>query len=121
MLTTNALMASQRAIIPVQSEYLAFRGLKQLIQIVEKVKKKGNPKLKIKVLRTMHQKRTIHSQEIVEELDKVFGDQIYSTIIKRTIKFAESALAGAPILIYDKRSEGAQAYRQLAQEVLQDE
>jgi len=123
LLTTNALMASERAIIPVQSEYLAFRGLKPLTDIVEKVRQKGNPELEIKVLRTMHQKRTIHSQEVVEELEKIFGKekQIYQTVIKRTIKFAESAVKGVPILIYDKRSEGAIAYRQLAQEILQEQ
>lgn len=121
LLTTNALMASDRAIIPVQCEYLAFRGLKQLNKIIYKVRKKGNPELRAKILRTMHDLRTIHSREIVEELEKVFGDQIYKTIIKRTIKFADSAVAGVPILIYDKRSEGAEAYRQLAKEILQEQ
>jgi chromosome partitioning protein len=121
VLTTNALIAAQRVIIPVQSEYLALRGLKQLNRIIAKVRKKGNPELKPKILRTMHDPRTTHSSEIVEELERHFGDQVYKTIIKRTIKFADSALAGEPILIYANKSEGADAYRQLAREVLEDD
>ncbi len=121
VLTTNALMAAKSVIVPVQSEYLALRGLRQLNTIISKVKKKGNPELKVKILRTMHDLRTTHTREIVEELERAFVDQIYQTVIKRTIKFADSALAGVPILIYAKRSEGAEAYRQLAREVLQDD
>jgi len=120
VLTTNALIAAERVIIPVQSEYLALRGLEQLNRIISKVRKKGNPNLKVKILRTMHDLRTTHTREVVEELERVFKSQIYQTIIKRTIKFADSALAGEPILIYAKRSEGAEAYRQLAKEVLED-
>ena len=112
---------NSRVIIPVQSEYLALRGLKQLNRIIAKVRKKGNPELKPKILRTMHDPRTTHSSEIVEELERLFGDQVYKTIIKRTIKFADSALAGEPILIYANKSEGADAYRQLAREVLEDD
>ena len=121
VLTTNALMAAKRVIVPVQSEYLALRGLRQLNTIISKVKKKGNPELKIKILRTMHDLRTTHTREVVEELERAFVDQIYQTVIKRTIKFADSALAGEPIIIYAKRSEGAEAYRQLAREVLKDD
>ena len=69
----------------------------------------------------MHDRRTSHTKEIVDELEKVFGDQIYQTVIKRTIKFADSTVAGEPILTYAKRSEGAEAYRQLAREVLHDD
>lgn len=121
VLTTNALMAANRVIVPVQSEYLATRGLKQLNRIISKVKKKGNPELRVKILRTMHDRRTSHTKEVIEELARAFGDQIYQTVIKRTIKFADSTLAGEPILTYAKRSEGAEAYRQLAREVLQDD
>ena len=121
VLTTNALMATKRVIVPVQSEYLALRGLRQLNRIISKVRKKGNPELEVKILRTMHDLRTSHTREVVEELERVSGDQIYQTVIKRAIKFADSALAGEPILTYAKRSEGAEAYRQLAREVLQDD
>jgi chromosome partitioning protein len=118
ILTTNALMAAEQVIIPVQSEYLALRGLKQLHDIIHKVRKKGNPILMAKILRTMHNPRTIHSQEVAEEIKNIFGSQVYEAIIKRTIKFADSTLAGEPILIYAKDSDAAHAYRSLAREVL---
>ena len=121
VLTTNALMAVQRLIVPVQSEFLAMKGLKLLYGIISKVKRKGNPDLKVKILRTMHDRRTSHTREVVEELEKVFPDQIYQSVINRTIKFADAALAGEPIIIYAKRSEAAEAYRQLAREVLNDD
>ncbi len=118
ILTTNALMAAEQVIVPVQSEYLALRGLKQLHDIINKVRKKGNPILRTKILRTMHNPRTIHSQEVAEEVKKIFGNQVYESIIKRTIKFADSTLAGEPILLYAKDSDAAHAYRSLAKEVL---
>lgn len=121
VLTTNALMAADRIITPVQTEYLALRGLKQLNRIISKVKKKGNPNLQVKILRTMHDVRTLHSREVVEELVKVFPGQVYEAVIKRTVKFADSTLAGESILSYAKNSEGAMAYRKLAEEVLKDD
>lgn len=121
VLTTNALIAAELVIVPVQAEYLAMRGLKHLNSIIQKVRKKANPRLKTKILRTMHSKRTLHSQEVVQEIEKVFGDQAYRTIIKRTVKFADSTLAGEPILSYAEGSEAAMAYRELTNEVLQDE
>lgn len=121
VLTTNALIAAQRVIVPVQTEYLALRGFKQLQKIIQKVQRKGNPNLQAKILRTMHDARTIHSTEVVEELKNIFSGQVYEAIIKRTIKFADSSLAGQPILIYAKDSEGALAYRNLAKEVLEDD
>ncbi len=121
ILTTNGLMAAQTVIIPVQSEYLALKGLKELNRVISKIRKKGNPDLKIRILRTMHDARSSHTKEVIEELEKIFGDQVYQSVIKRTIKFADSALAGKPIILYAKSSEGAEAYRQLTQEVLKDE
>jgi len=66
----------------------------------------------------MHQTRTIHSTDVVEEVKKVFGAKVYNSIIKRTIKFADSSVAGEPVLNYDKNSEAANAYRELAKEVI---
>jgi chromosome partitioning protein len=120
VLTTNSLMAAHQVMVPVQTEYLALRGLAQLQRIIQKVQKKGNPGLQVKILRTMHISRTVHSTEIVEELKQAFGAQVYETVIKRTIKFAEASRAGLPLLQFARESEGAQAYRQLAQEVLSD-
>ncbi|RXG65853.1 ParA family protein [Candidatus Atribacteria bacterium 1244-E10-H5-B2] len=80
-----------------------------------------NLKLNIRILRTMHQMRTIHSADVVEEIKKVFGVKVYDSIIKRTIKFADSSVAGEPLLIYAKKSEVADAYRELAKEVTQND
>jgi len=118
VLTTNALMASHKVIVPVQTEYLALRSLKQLNHVISKVKKKGNPELTVKILRTMHQAHTVHSQEAAGELQEIFAGHIYTTIIKRTIKFAEASVAGEPILSYLPKSPGAASYRELAKEVL---
>lgn len=120
VLTTNALIAADKVIIPVQTEYLALRGIKHLNKIISKVKRKGNSNLTLRILRTMHDIRTLHTKEVAEELAKVFPAQIYKTIIKRTIKFADAALAGESILSYAKESEAAAAYRNLAKEVLKD-
>ncbi len=121
VLTTNSLMAAHKVMVPVQTEYLALRGLTQLQRIIRKVQKKGNPGLQVKFLRTMHISRTLHATEVLAELQRVFGAQLYDTVIKRTIKFPEASRAGQPLLRYAKDSEGAQAYRRLAQEVLADD
>lgn len=86
--------------------------------MVNKVKKKGNPGLSVKILRTMHQAHTVHSQEAAEELEEIFASHIYTTIIRRTIKFAEASVAGEPIVSYLPKSPGAVSYRELAKEVL---
>jgi chromosome partitioning protein len=113
-------MAAHQVIVPVQTEYLALRGLTQLQRIIQKVQKKGNPGLEVKILRTMHISRTVHSTEVVAELKQAFGAQVYETVIKRTIRFAEASRVGKPLLQFARDSEGAQAYRHLAQEVLAD-
>jgi len=118
VLTVNGLVAAQTVIIPLQCEYLAMRGLRQLNKVIEKIRSKVNPKLTTRILRTMHQTRTIHSTDVVEEVKKVFGGKVYNSIIKRTIKFADSSVAGEPVLIYAKNSEAANAYRELAKEVV---
>lgn len=119
LLTMNALVAAHLVIVPVQSEYLAMRGLKQLMQIIEKVKRKRNPELIYRVLRTMSDSRTLHSREVNEELEQVLGAEIvFEAVIKRTIRFPDSTLDGRPLLIFDAASEGSQGYRELTKEVL---
>jgi chromosome partitioning protein len=120
VLTTNGLMAAHQLIVPVQTEFLALRGLTQLQRIIAKVQKKGNPSLAVKILRTMHISRTLHSTEVLAELERAFGAQVYETVIKRTIKFPEASRAGKTLLTFARDSEGAQAYRRLAQEVMAD-
>lgn len=116
VLTTNALVAAQTVIVPLQCEYLAMRALKQLQKIIAKIRKKANPDLQVRILRTMYA-RTSHSREIFEEIARVGGEQVLKTYIKRTIKFADATTEGNPILTYDSSSEVANAYRQLAKEI----
>ncbi|MCJ7783833.1 MAG: ParA family protein [Desulfobacterales bacterium] len=118
VLTANALVASELAIIPLQTEYLAMKGLKQLNKVIDKVRKRTNPNIQTKILRTMFDKRTLHGKEVLEEIKNVFKDKVFEPVISRTIKFADSSVAGEPILLYDKESEPANAYRQLAKEIL---
>lgn len=121
ILTVNALVASERAIVPVQAEFLAFRALKPLQKVIEKVRTNlGNPSLQVKILRVMHDARTIHTTEVSEELKKIFKGEVYRAVIKRTIKFADASTAGMTILEYASQSEGAESYRQLTAEVLKD-
>lgn len=120
VLTVNALVAAEVVIIPLQCEFLAMRGLRSLNQAIRKVRTRVNPKLETRILRTMHQRRTIHSGDVVEEVKSVFGAQVYDAVVKRTIKFADASLAGRSILDYAPGSEAAEAYRNLAKEVIQD-
>ena len=118
VLTSNALSASHLALIPVQAEYLAMRSLKQLFNIVAKVKKRSNPGITTKIFITMYDKRTLHSREILSELQSVFPDLLCPITIQRTIKFADSAVAGVPLVMTDPTSEGAAAYLTLAKEII---
>ena len=120
ILTINALTASEEVIIPVETDYLALRGAGILInKTIKKVKKKLNPNLKIKgILPTMHNARTLHAREVLDMLKEHFQDLVFNTVIKETVKFKESSVDGTSILDYAKNSDVAEAYRQLAQEVM---
>ena len=122
ILTINALVAADRMIIPVQTEFLAMRALEPLYRLIGKVRTKGgNPKLSVKLLHTMHNARTRHATEVFKEIESVFGAaQVYSSVIKRTIKFADASALGQPITVYQPRSEAADAYRRLAKEILNE-
>ena len=120
ILTINALTASDEIIIPVETDYLALRGAEILInKTIEKVKKKLNPKLKIKgILPTMHNTRTLHAKEVLDMLKEYFPNLVFNTVIKETVKFKEASVAGSSIIEYAKNSEAAKAYCQLAKEVI---
>ncbi|MFZ2361497.1 MAG: ParA family protein [Anaerolineae bacterium] len=121
LLTINALVACDRVIIPVQCEFFALRGLSMLMDTLHKVKRRLNPQSEILgILPTMLNSRTRHAQEVLEELRTMFGPRVFQTIIKSSIRFAESTLAKQPILEYAPTHPGSQAYRSLAQEVLDD-
>ncbi|MCD6382137.1 MAG: ParA family protein, partial [Candidatus Hydrothermae bacterium] len=119
LLTVNALTAADGVIIPLETQYLAMRGLSLLLKIIRKVQKRANPDLKvIGVLPTMFD-RTIHSREVIEEMREALGDHIpVLTPVKRSIRFPESSVAGKSIFEYDNRVEGAKAYKELAEVII---
>ena len=118
LLTLNALTAADLVIVPVQTEYLAMRSIKELMSIIDKVKERTNPELSMKLLCTMFDRRTIHGRDVIEELREVFGHKVFDTVITRTIKFADASVAAEPILTYAKSSSAAEQYRNLAEEVI---
>ena len=119
LLTINALVASHGVIVPVQCEYLSLRGLVQLQNTLEMIRENLNPHVEIQgILPTMFDRRTLHSREAVEILQENFGDLVFNTKIRKTVRFAEAPVKGQSILAYDPTSEAAHVYRDLAKEVL---
>ena len=119
LLTVNALTASDKVIVPVQCEYLSMRGLLQLQNTVEMIKENLNPHLEIEgILPTMLDARTVHAKEAVEILEENFGELVFKSRIRKAIKFAEAPVRGASVLKYDPKSNAADYYRALAEEVL---
>jgi chromosome partitioning protein len=119
MLTVNALTASHGVIIPMQCEYFALEGLTDLLSTIKRVTQVTNPGLKLEgILRTMYDPRSSLTLQVGEDLIKYFGSQVYRTCIPRNIRVAEAPSHGLPVVHYDKRSKGAKAYMEFAQEVL---
>ncbi len=119
LLTVNALTACDFVIVPLECEYFALRGVALLTETIEKVAERLNPRLEILgILATMFDSRTLHAQEVLHRVVQAFDDQVFHTVIRRTIKFPETTVAGEPITTYAAASPGADAYRQLAKEVL---
>ncbi|MDH4138934.1 MAG: AAA family ATPase, partial [Anaerolineae bacterium] len=122
LLTINALTASDSVLIPLQCEYLALRGMRMLIEVIEKAQKKLNPSLKILgILGTMYNARTIHAREVMEEVRSVFGDKVFDVVIHSSIKFAEAPVVHQSILEYACSHPGAVAYRTLAEVIVNGE
>ena len=119
LLTINALTASDTVLVPIQCEYYALEGLTQILQTIDLVKKKLNPKLELEgVVFTMYDARTNLSLQVVENVKKHLNRTIYKTIIPRNVRLAEAPSHGMPINLYDTRSTGAESYRMLAAEVI---
>jgi chromosome partitioning protein len=119
LLTINALVASDGVIVPVQCEYLSLRGLVQLENTLAMIRENLNPNVSIVgILPTMFDRRTLHTREAVEILEENFGNLVFNTRIKKTIRYAEAPVKGTSILKYDPSGSAADAYRQLAKEVL---
>jgi chromosome partitioning protein len=119
LLTINGLAAADSLIIPVQTEYYALEGLGQLLDVTQRVRDSLNPKLQLLgVLLTMYDKRTSLSEQVVNEIQKHFGDKVFKTVIPRNVKLAEAPSFGKTIFEHDRWSKGAKAYKQLTSEVI---
>jgi len=122
LLSVNALVAVDAILIPIQCEYYALEGVSQLLNSYQLIKAGINPKLKIEgVLLSMFDGRTNLSIQVVEEVKKHFRELVYSTVIPRNIRLAEAPSFGLPIIHYDMKSKGAEAYLELANEFLERE
>jgi len=119
LLTVNALTASHGVVIPLECEFFALRGVALLVETIEKVKDRLNPGLEIDgILATMYDPRTLHSREVVARVVEAFGDQVFHTVIGRTVKFPDASVAAEPITTYASSHAGAYAYRLLARELI---
>lgn len=119
LLTVNALTASHGVMIPLECEYFALRGVALLIETIEKVRSRLNPALELDgILPTMFDGRTLHAREVLDRVFEVFGDKVFDTIIGRTVKFPDASVAGVPIVEFAPTHPAAQAYRQLARELV---
>jgi chromosome partitioning protein len=119
LLTINALTAADRVIMPLECEFFALRGIALLTDTIAKVQDRLNPHLEILgILGTMYDPRTLHCREVLHRVVEAFGEQVFHTVIRRTVKFPETTVAGEPITTYAPTSPGAEAYRTLAREVL---
>jgi chromosome partitioning protein len=121
LLTINALTAADGVIVPVQCEYLSLRGLIQLENTLTMIRDNLNPDVRINgILPTMFDGRTLHAREAVEILQENFGDLVFETRIRKTVRYAEAPVKGTSVLKYDSRGPAARAYRDLAAEVLRN-
>ena len=122
IITINALVAANTALVPIQCEYFAMEGLEQLLHTISLVKKRLNPALELEgVVFTMYDARTNLSMEVVEEVKHTLGENVYKTIIPRNVRLGEAPSHGLPITIYDPKSKGAESYALLAEEVMEKE
>jgi chromosome partitioning protein len=122
LLTLNALVAADSILIPIQCEFFALEGISQLLDTIDRVNTSFDHNLKIEgVLLTMYDERTNLTRQVAQDLREFFEDQVFDTVIPRSIRLAEAPSFGKPILSYDLRSRGAESYIQLAKEILASE
>ena len=120
LLTVNALACSDGVIIPMECEFFSMRGLALLTDTMDKVRARLNPRLSLTgILVTLYDGRTLHARDVMSRLMEAFGDTVFETVITRTVRFPETAVAGEPIITWASSSPGAQQYRQLAAEVIE--
>jgi chromosome partitioning protein len=119
LLTVNALCASDGVIVPLQSEYMAFRVLRDLLESIARIKERLNPDLELTgILATMYSTGTIHAREVLEELRAAFGDKVFDVVIHKSIRFAEASVANRAIADYASNHKGAKAYQKLAKKLM---
>ena len=120
LLTVNALACADGIIVPLECEYFAMRGVALLTETIDKVSRRINPRLRMDgLLATMYDSRTLHSREVLTRVVDRFGDEVFHTVISRTVRFPDATVAGEPITSFDSGSMGANSYRELAKEVLE--
>lgn len=121
LLTLNALVASDAVLVPIQCEYLALEGVSELLDTLMRIRRTLNPGLEIEgILLTMFDERTTLSRQVATDLRSFFGTQIFQSVIPRNVRLAEAPSFGKPIILYDMHSKGAEAYTQLAKEVIKN-
>jgi chromosome partitioning protein len=119
LLAVNALTAADGVIVPLECEYFALRGVALLLQTIDKVRDRLNPKLEISgILLTRYDPRTVNAREVMARVVERFGDLVFDTVITRTVRFPETSVAGEPITTWAPKSTGAIAYRALAREFI---
>ncbi len=119
LLTVNALTCAHSVLVPLECEYFALRGVAMLQDTISKVQERLNDRLRLDgLLATRYDAQTVHRREVLQRLVEVFGDDVFHTVIPRTVRFPEATTGGVPIIDYAPRSPGSLAYRQLALEVL---
>ena len=119
LLTVNALACADGIIVPLECEYFAMRGVALLTETIDKVSRRINPRLHMDgLLATMYDSRTLHSREVLTRVVDRFSEEVFHTVISRTVRFPDATVAGEPITSFDPASTGASSYRELAKEVL---
>ncbi|MEO3790124.1 ParA family protein [Nonomuraea sp. B10E15] len=119
LLTINALTCAHGVMVPLECEFFALRGVALLMDTISKVQERLNEDLEIEgLLATMYDARTLHGREVLARVVDAFGDKVFHTVINRTVRFPDATVAGEPITTFDPSSLGANAYRELAREVL---
>ncbi|HXT43646.1 MAG TPA: ParA family protein [Pseudonocardiaceae bacterium] len=119
LLTINALACADGVLIPLECEYFSLRGVALLMDTIDKVRDRLNPKLTVTgILATMYDPRTLHAREVMARVVQAFGDTVFDAVIARTVRFPETTVAGEPITRWAPKSAGAKAYRALAREVI---
>lgn len=122
LLTVNAMVAADSVLVPIQCEFFALEGISQLLDTMDRLRESLQPNLKLEgVLLTMYDERTNLTRQVASDLREFFQDQVFQTIIPRSIRLAEAPSFGKPILSYDVRSRGAESYIKLAKEILAHE